>query len=171
MPAQLSSNLQILGGLQSQLQSEEDALNAARQQHVYLQTLAEQYRTMQGSSKGTDGTVPVGLPALEQQLDKLKTQLADLRSRGYTDRHPDVHKTIEQIAETEKMRDDLLAALKTKAPEGAVAGTDSANLDPAQAAMSAPIQSQMRSNQLEITNREHSIATLKAKDGRLSGLD
>ena len=56
MPGQLASNLQILQGLQSQLQNEEDALNAARQQHVYLQTLADQYRTMQVSTKGSDGT-------------------------------------------------------------------------------------------------------------------
>jgi len=40
MPGQLASNLQILSGLQSQLQNEQDSLNAARQQHVYLQTLA-----------------------------------------------------------------------------------------------------------------------------------
>ena len=39
-------------GLQSQLQNEEDALNTARQQHVYLQTLADQYRAVQGTSKG-----------------------------------------------------------------------------------------------------------------------
>ena len=168
MPGQLSSNLQILGGLQSQLQNQEDALNAARQQHVYLQTLAEQYRSMQGSSKGPDGTVPVGLPALEQQLDKLRTQLADLRSH-YTDRHPDVRKAQEQIAETEKMRDQILANMKAKGPDSATAGTDSSALDPAQAALSAPIQSQIRSNQLEITNREHSITSLKTKIDEYQG--
>ena len=45
MPGQLTSNLQILQGLQTQLQTAEDSLNAARQQRVYLQTLADQYRT------------------------------------------------------------------------------------------------------------------------------
>ena len=50
MPGQLASNLQILQGLQSQLQNEEDALNTARQQQVYLQTLADQYRALQGSA-------------------------------------------------------------------------------------------------------------------------
>jgi len=164
MPGQLASNLQILQGLQSQLQSEEDALNAARQQHVYLQTLADQYRTMQASPKGADGTTTVGLPALDQELDKLKGQLADLRSH-YTDRHPDVRKVRDQIAETEKMRDQLLANLKAKRAESATEGTDAASqsADPAQASMLAPIQSQLRSNQLEITNREHAIAMLKAK--------
>ena len=49
MPGQLASNLQILQGLQSQLQAARtDALNAARQQRVYLQTLADQYRSLQG---------------------------------------------------------------------------------------------------------------------------
>src|ERR1700757_1033895 len=112
MPGQVASNLQILSGLQSQLQSQEDALNAARQQHVYLQTLADQYRSLQGSSKSSDG-IAVGLPALDQELDKLKTQLADLSSH-YTDRHPDVRKLKEQIAKTEKMRDQLMASLTTK---------------------------------------------------------
>ncbi|MGC2729664.1 MAG: XrtA system polysaccharide chain length determinant [Candidatus Sulfotelmatobacter sp.] len=165
MPGQLASNLQILSGLQSQLQNGEDALNTARQQRVYLQTLADQYRTLQGTSKSSDGTTTVGLPALDQELDKLKAQLADLRSR-YTDRHPDVRKVQEQIAETEKMRDQLVASLKasgeaqTGGPDTTV---DSGNMDPAQAALLAQIQGQLKSNQVEITNREHSIATLKVK--------
>src|SRR5271169_5777433 len=45
LPAQVESNLQILSGMQSQLRTEEDALNAAKQQRVYLQTLVDQYRT------------------------------------------------------------------------------------------------------------------------------
>jgi succinoglycan biosynthesis transport protein ExoP len=167
MPGQLASNLQILTGLQSQLQNEEDALNTARQQHVYLQTLADQYRAMQGSPKGTDGTTTVGLPALDQELEKLKAQLADLSSH-YTDRHPDVRKLKEQIAKTEKMRDQLLTSLKTKTADGV---PDAANAtsamsqgaDSAQASVLAPVQSQLRSNQLEITNREHSVGSLKEK--------
>lgn len=165
MPGQLASNLQILQGLQSQLQSEEDALNAARQQRVYLQTLADQYRTLQVPAKGADDT-SVGLPALDQELQKLKTQLADLSSH-YTDRHPDVRKLKDEIARTEKLRAQLLASMKNK-DDGANDGTDNANqaslgVDTAQASLLAPIQSQLRSNQLEVTNREHSIATLKAK--------
>jgi len=163
MPGQLASNLQILQGLQAQLQNEDDALNAARQQHVYLQTLADQYRAMQGSVKNADGTT-VGLPALDEELDKLKAQLADLSSH-YTERHPDVRKVKEQIAKTEKMRDQLLASLKNKGSENPTDGSSPVNQggDSAQASVLAPIQSQLRSNQVEITNREHSVATLKAK--------
>ena len=101
MPAQVASNLQILAGLQSQLQNDEDALNSAKQQRVYLETLLNQYRAQQGSPKSESGA-PVGLPALDAELDKLRAQLADLSSH-YTDRHPDVRKLKDQIARTEKI--------------------------------------------------------------------
>jgi succinoglycan biosynthesis transport protein ExoP len=165
MPGQLASNLQILSGLQSQLQNEEDALNAARQQHVYLQTLADQYRALQGTSKSSDTTTSGGLPALDLELDKLKAQLADLKSH-YTDRHPDVRKVKDQIAETEKMREQLLASLKANgaaSADNAESAVDTASMDPTQAALLAQIQSQLKSNQVEVTNREHSVVVLKAK--------
>ncbi len=167
MPEQLASNLQILSGLQAQLQSDEDALNAAKQQGVYLQTLSDQSRTLQGSTKSGDGP-SVGLPALDQELDRLKAQLADLSSH-YTDRHPDVRKVKEQLAKTEKMRDQLLAAAKAHAADNPDAtSTTIQAADPA----SAQIQSQLHANQVEITNREHSIVEIKAKiedyQGRLN---
>ncbi len=164
MPGQLASNLQILQGLQSQLQAGEDSLNAARQQRVYLQTLADQYRTLQIPVKGTDGT-PTGLPAIDQQLQKLRAQLTDLSSR-YTDQHPDVRKAREEITRTERLRDQLLANLKNKPSDGSTDGSNTMNgatTDAAQATMLAPIESQLRSNQLEIANREHAIIALKAK--------
>jgi polysaccharide biosynthesis transport protein len=171
MPGQLTSNLQILQGLQTQLQAEEDALNSARQQHVYLQTLADQLRATQGSVKGSDGA-PVGLAAIDEQLQKLRAQLADLLSR-YTDRHPDVRKVKQEIARNEALRSQLLASLKSGG-SGAMDGSDaaSASTDTTRVTMLAPIESQLRSNQLEINNREHSVATLKAKvddyQGRLN---
>ena len=170
MPGQLTSNLQILQGLQTQLQAEEDSLNSARQQRVYLQTLADQLRATQGSVKGSDGA-PVGLSAIDEQLQKLRAQLADLLSR-YTDRHPDVRKLKQEIARNEALRSQLLASLKnggTGATDGSEANTAT---DATRITMLAPIESQLRSNQLEINNREHSIATLKAKvddyQGRLN---
>jgi polysaccharide chain length determinant protein (PEP-CTERM system associated) len=171
MPEQVTSNLQILSGLQSELQNEEDALNAAKQQHVYLQTLVDQYRSLQGTSQGSDGAA-VGLPALDKELDRLKAQLADLRSR-YTDRHPDVRKLKQQIAETERMRDQLLASLKSKGADvqagNAEPSAPAPGSDPTQASMLAQIQSQLRSNQVEITNRERSAAALKAKVDEYQG--
>jgi polysaccharide biosynthesis transport protein len=117
---------------------------------------------LQTPSKSGDGN-PVGLPALDQELDKLKAQLADLSSR-YTERHPDVRKLKEQIAETEKTRDQMLAAMKTKSADAPANDTSAPEGgDPTQSSMLLQVQSQLRSNQVEITNREHSIAGLKAK--------
>src|SRR5580698_993290 len=130
MPGQLSSNLAILQGLQSQLQTAEESLNSARQQRVYLQSLADQYRSLQGPVKSSDGT-PVGLPAIDQQLQKLRAQLADLSSR-YTDQHPDVRKLKEEIAKTESLRAQLLASLKNKVPSNE--STDGSGSSPASTA-------------------------------------
>jgi len=162
LPTQTGSNLEILSGLQSQLQADQDALNVAKQQRVYLETLINQYRTLQSSAKTPEGA-PVGLPALDQELDKLRSQLADLSSR-YTEKHPDVRKLKEQIAKTEKLRDQLLADLKTKASANQADGSEvpagvlSAPLSPL-----AQLQGQLQSNQVEIANRENAIAALKDK--------
>ncbi len=162
LPAQVGSNLQILSGLQSQLQTEEDALNTAKQQRVYLETLVNQYRTLQGSPK-TEGGAPVGLPALDEELDKLRAQLADLSSH-YTDRHPDVRKLKEQIAKTEKMRNQIAADLKTKAlaAQADPNATDTAEVKDPSSPM-VQLQGQLQANRLEIANRERGIAELKTK--------
>lgn len=166
LPTQQQSNLQILAGLQSQMQSEQDGLGAAQQQHVYLQTLLSQYRSMQGPATSSDGTEP-GLPAINQELDKLKAQLADLRSR-YTDQHPDVRKLKDQIAQTEKMRSQMLSDLKNKQndaqPDASALNARPAG-DFAQATPIAQVQSQLQANEIETKNRQKSIAALQEKIG------
>jgi succinoglycan biosynthesis transport protein ExoP len=165
LPSQLTSNVQILSGLQSQLQNEQDGLNADRQQNAYLQSMLAQSRALQATTRSGDGA-PVGIPALDQQLDKLKAQLADLLSH-YTDRHPDVRKVKDEIARVEKTRTQSLADLKTSAAttsasgNQAVAGTD--DLDSRDAAATIQLQGQLKANQVDSTNKEHDIAALKAK--------
>ncbi len=161
LPTQVSSNLQILAGMQSQLQTEEDELNTAKQQRVYLETLINQYRSLQGSPKSATAT-SAGLPELDAELDRLRAQLADLSSH-YTDKHPDVRKVKEQIAKTERMRDQLSASVNTP---GATGDPDTAapNTDPKDASSpTVQLQSQLQANKVEIANRERSIADLKNK--------
>jgi succinoglycan biosynthesis transport protein ExoP len=162
LPSQLTSNVQILSGLQSQLQNEEDGLNADRQQNAYLQSMLEQSRTLLRTAKSGEGA-PVGIPALDQQLDKLKAQLADLLSH-YTDRHPDVRKVKDEIARVEKMREQALADLKTNAATSA-SSTPSASTPDVDSGNSATIQlqGQLKANQIDMANKDHEIAALKAK--------
>ncbi len=165
LPTQLQSNLAILTGVQSQLQNQEDALNAAKHQGAYLQSLLSQYHSLKRSSKIGDGA-PMGLPAIDQELDKLRGQLADLRSH-YTERHPDVRKLKDQIARTEKMREETVAGLKTNATHTqADTSTAAAPRDEADLQDMGPmlqIQGQVQANQVEIANREHAIEGLEAQ--------
>ncbi len=163
LPSQQATNLQILAGLQSQLESEQHALNTAQQQRVYLQTLINQYRTLQGTSRAADGA-PTGLPAIDQQLDRLKAQLADL-SAHYTDRYPDVQSLKSEIAKTEKMRDELIADLRSKANSSQSESVTAAHdvTDPAQNSGMLQLQGQLQANRAELTNREQAIADLKGR--------
>ena len=164
LPGQLQSNLQILSGLQSQMSSEQDALNRAKQQNVYLESLLGQYHSAQRSAKGAD-SVPMGLPALEQELERLKARLADLSSH-YTDRHPDVRKVKEQIANAEKMKQQITEEIKAKATTpvsdqaAAVAPSDTGARE---MSPTAELESQLKVNRLEIANREHTLEELKER--------
>lgn len=170
LPQQEASNLQILAGMQTQLQNEQDSLNAARQQRAYLQAMLEQERaqTVTLPTSGGDRTtssVAVDLATVNQQLDQLRAKLADLSSR-YTDRYPDVQSVKAEIAKTEAIRDSLLAAAKAKSSEApASAATDDSQLS----GPALQIKGQLQSNQLEIENRENAISELKARIGEYQG--
>src|ERR1700679_3250131 len=112
LPSQQATNLQILSGLQAQLQNEQDTLNTAKQQRIYLQTLIDQYRTLHTTSRTADGT-PTGLSAIDQDLDRLKSKLAELSAR-YTDQYPEIENLKDEIAKTEKRKSALAAELKTR---------------------------------------------------------
>lgn len=156
LPSQQASNLQILAGLQGQLQNQQDALNTARQQRVYFQTLIEQYKNLHASGRSVDGA-PTEVTVLDQELAKLRSQLTDLSSR-YTDSYPDVQKVKAQIAKTEKQRQDLLAA-----PRAAKQASDT------ESAPMIQLQSQLQANQLEIASRERGIAGLEARINEYQG--
>lgn len=163
LPTQQASNLQILSGLQQRLQNDQDALNTAKQQRVYLEALLQQYHVVNGTST-TGDTVPLELPGIDANLAKLRAQLADLSSR-YTDRYPDVVNLKDQIARTEKQRSEVLAEARREASQGAGGGKSAKPTDAIEAGPNAPVlqlQGQIRANQVEIANREKSITELNA---------
>jgi polysaccharide chain length determinant protein (PEP-CTERM system associated) len=166
LPAQQASNLQILSGLQAQLQTEQDALSNAKQQGVYLQSLIEQYRAFRNSPRTADGA-PTDLPAIDNQLEKLKSKLADL-STHYTDNYPDVRNLRAEIAKTEKLRDDLQAGLKS-ASKGAKQADDGAAVGNAGSSPLLQQESQLRANQAEVKNREQAVASLKLRVNEYQG--
>jgi len=154
LPSQLPSNVQIMSGLQSQLQATQHAVEAAEQQKLYLQSLLQQYQSVQESL--VSGDSPATPPeALENELKVLRVQLADAQSK-YTDSYPDVVALKGNIAKTEKLKkeiEDEIAAKQqadneAEAPESHRASVlRNGTLSPMM-----QIQSQLKSNQLEIEN-------------------
>jgi len=165
LPSQTQSNLQILSGLQTQLQAQEDALNRARQQNTYLESLLSQYRALnQMTNKGGEGG-SVGLATIDKELDRLRAQLADLSAR-YTDKHPDVRKTREQIASTEKTRERLLANMKTSANDPV---HETASGPDVKSAPLLELESQLKANRTELVNRQAAVREFEGKIGEYQG--
>jgi len=164
LPTQTAANLQILGGLQTQLQSQQDSLSRAKQQNTYLESLLSQYRTLGQSGVRPGDSIPGGLTAIDRELDRLKAQLADLSSH-YTDRHPDVRKTKEQIARTEKMRERFLSDAND------VTSSESTAANPAEPKTTAllELESQLKANRIEIGNHEMAIRDLQGKVAQYQG--
>ena len=163
LPGQLSTNLQILSGLQNQLQNEADSLATAKQQHTYLQTLLDQYRASHPVPKNSTGAASSG-PTVDDKLAGLKGQLTDLESR-YTDRHPDIRKLREQIAKTEQSREQPLDPASNAAQNQHDAIKDDSEVVAATGEPSpmTHVKSELRANEFEISTREHAITELKAK--------
>jgi polysaccharide biosynthesis transport protein len=176
LPGQMQSSVQILSGLQARLQGELEALNQSKQQNLYLESLATQYRSMRdGMQKGTTSK---GLPpALDQELARLKTRLADVQAH-YTERHPDYRKLKDQIAKVETMREQLAADPSTPIVAEGPSNIGPATIDPtskdsdlhptdlAELREMTPmleLESQLKANKLEMNNRQKQIDMLSSE--------
>jgi polysaccharide biosynthesis transport protein len=147
LPQQLQSNMQILSGLQSQLQAAQARHERVLQQQEYLSSLQKQYETM-----GDSANAP---KSLDTQLESARAQLADLQAR-YTDDHPDIKKLKEAIAGLEKLKKDMGAEAKEKIE------SNTASAEEVQAvAPMAQLQSQIKVNKMEIQSSAEEIQRLE----------
>jgi len=164
LPSGLQSNLQILSGLQSEQQNNQRALDGARQQRLYLQSLIQQYETADGNA-GTGAPAPGTAQSVDQELLQLRAQLADERSR-YTDDYPDVIALKERIANAEALRKKVLSslALSQKSPQAKSAEpVDVAGIVAGAPAPIMQAESQLKANLLEIQNYEKREKQLEAQ--------
>src|SRR5436305_4517923 len=168
LPTQMEGNLQILSGLQTQLQSEQSSLAHAQQQKLYLESLLDQYRTLrQESSAAASGGVQAPA-ALDGELTRLKSQLSDLQAR-YTDQHPDVIRLKSQIAKTEKLKKQIDADIATAKADPKQNENQSHSIDPRVDSPLMQIQGQIKANQLEVQNDQASIKDLQARISEYQG--
>jgi polysaccharide chain length determinant protein (PEP-CTERM system associated) len=125
LPGDADNNLKILMGLNSQLDANTQTLNRAQQDRSYTASLlAQQLAAWKSSQNSTNPQT------LEQQLAALQSQLITLQAR-YTDDHPDVVKTKNDIAELKRKVNEM---------NSAAAQTTDANTDKAGVAESPEIR-------------------------------
>ncbi|MGD0909266.1 MAG: GNVR domain-containing protein [Candidatus Acidiferrales bacterium] len=154
LPTQLDSNVQILSGLQNQLQSAQRTLDAAKQQKLYLESLLQQYQSAQ---IGTSTMTPRAI--LRKELLDMHVRLQDLESR-YTGEHPDIMALKVNIARIEKLEketeNEIAANQKDPTITTAVDAAAMAELQPDSSTSMMQLQSQLKANQLEIlSDQQH----------------
>jgi protein tyrosine kinase modulator len=97
LPEEEQANLNLLTGMNSQLEAATQALSRAQSDKAFNDTMLSQQEAI-WKSKLSENQSP---ETQEQQLTTLQTQLADLLSR-YTAEHPDVIKLKSQIEDLKK---------------------------------------------------------------------
>lgn len=156
LPGQLEGNIQILAELQTELQSLQRALDAARQQKLYLDSLVQEYRSAQSNAAAGSPDWPAA-QSLDKQLMDLRLKLEALRSE-YTEDYPDISLVKQEIAKTEELKKRLSSQTGATEPEeraqsseafAPASTTDGQQLTPP-SIMQA--QSQLKANALEIQN-------------------
>lgn len=165
LPSQLQSNVEILSGLQSQLQNVQHAIDSAKQQKLYLESQLQQLQLAQATVGGGE-TGMTSLESLQKQLLDLRTRLSDARSR-YTEDHPDIVALKRSIAETTAQ----IKEFESKSSSGEKTETESAvaDKDSAGATLSIPssplmqIRSQLKANDLEIQNDQRQEERIQAE--------
>jgi len=147
LPQQLQSNIQILNGIQQQLQGAEAAREHAIQQQTYLNSVQSQYQNMSDSA-----VVPT---SIDNQLDNARASLAALEAH-YTDDYPDVKKLKETIAALEKLKKEMASEARDN--------MESDNATPAQVQAGMPLvqlRTQMKLNKQDIERATQQIQHLQ----------
>jgi polysaccharide chain length determinant protein (PEP-CTERM system associated) len=98
LPEQEQTNLNLLMGMNSQLEANTQALSRAQQDKVFNESLLNQQQANLELSQLQPGKNP---ETLEQQLNDLQSQLTVLQAR-YTAEHPDVIKIKNAMEEVKK---------------------------------------------------------------------
>jgi polysaccharide biosynthesis transport protein len=147
LPEELSSNLQVMSGLQVRLQQASESLNRSEQQRLYLSSMLSAYRASPYLATTGAGGTPVDI---DSQLTLLNAQLVELESR-YTDKHPAVQQIRDQIAKAEKLKAEVQADK----------GSDDGGLPVSRGV--AEIKSQLRGTELDIQNRKKEMASIASE--------
>lgn len=164
LPEQEAGNVAILNSLQSQLQNTASSLSRAQQQHVYLESLLDDYRreaargnVVSNSLTGAHAVTP--LEAARAELARLQSVRDDLLDR-YTSVHPEVKKVQADIARQQRIVENLRTS---NAPQTAAEKKQTPTaIDPEDDVRVMQIKSQLEANRLELNGLLSDEKRLKA---------
>jgi polysaccharide biosynthesis transport protein len=168
LPQQEQSMLQMLGGLQSQLESNSSAIERAEQERIYLESMRSEYQTLQDAAASADGN-PTSSPiaVADATIRDLRKQLTDLQSK-YTTRYPDVDKLRDQIADWEQYRKQAESKTESTSSKDSLANT----VPTPRSLPLAEVESRLKVNQVEIDDYQESakklLGRIEALEGRLN---
>jgi succinoglycan biosynthesis transport protein ExoP len=154
LPSQVETNVQILTGLQAQLQNTQRALDGANQQKLYLESMQQQYQAIQ-ATLGNGNSAATSPDALNDDLLNLRHKLQAARLR-YTEDYPDVVQLKDKISKMEKLKQDIDSEITAnEQPAKTTSDVDPGAALEVQHGSTSPmmqIQSELKANGLEIQN-------------------
>lgn len=148
LPDDEQANLNLLGGLNTQLQAVSEALARAQQDKTFSESLLAQQ--LNQAELPQNGQRP---DTLEQQLATLKTQLG-AQEQMYTDNYPDVIKTKADIAALEKQ---IASSVNPDAIKNAAKSPNPA----AESPQVTQLRAEIHTDDLQITQRTHEQEQLR----------
>jgi polysaccharide chain length determinant protein (PEP-CTERM system associated) len=154
LPSQVETNVQILSGLQGQLQGTQRALDGANQQKLYLESLQQEYRSIQASLVSGNST-GASADTFNKDLIDLHRKLREAQLR-YTEDYPDVVQLKDKISKMEKLKQDIDTQVTgNDKPAKTTSDVDPGAAVEVQRGSTSPmmqIESQLKANRLEIEN-------------------
>jgi len=157
LPEQEAGNLEILSGLQIQLQNAQANLARARQQRAYLQAMLSQSASSAYGATGQPSLSASPAVALRADIARLRAERDELLSR-YSPLYPDVVSLNRRISIEEARLDHLLSTPEPSPTANSQAPLSSANADPG----AAQLKSQLEANRIETADDERDMAQLEA---------
>jgi polysaccharide chain length determinant protein (PEP-CTERM system associated) len=159
LPENEQNNLTLLVGLSPQLEAATQAVNQAREEKAFVESmLSQQVAARQSSQKGANPET------LEEQLAKDQEQLLALQQR-YTDEYPDVVKLKTDVAELRKRIED---ASNEKQKEPKDAGAKGLAVEPPEIQQ---LRAQLHQAELAVAQKQdaqsHMQKQLQTLQGRL----
>jgi polysaccharide biosynthesis transport protein len=123
LPAQMNANIQMVNGLRQQHESLALQLRAEQDRLSMLESQVEQMKQGVGGA-GLTASGASAIQSAQARINTLHQQLTGYRAAGYTDRHPDVVRTKEEMAQAE--RELVSARQQTTAGSGELLMADPA---------------------------------------------